>query len=134
MSDRFYALLRRSHCIVPDLLHLRMIIPLPGELFRIRVVSERRDSGIGDHDGLEVKPTIAEVSVERHGAELGLMGCISQTWTYISASTSFNRGAVHPRISPGERGFDRGMVVSYFPLENVGPALDSSPTSPFSSL
>ena len=52
---------------MPDLLHLCVIVPFPRELFRIRVVSERRDSRIGDHDGLEVEPTIAEVSVEDIG-------------------------------------------------------------------
>lgn len=32
--------------------------------------------------------------------------------TDISASTSFKKGAVQPRISPGDKGFERGIVAS----------------------
>ena len=40
--------------------------------------------------------------------------------TNSSASTSPSRGAVHPSISPGESGFERGIVASYFPDHSIG--------------
>lgn len=38
----------------------------------------------------------------------------------INASTSPSRGAVHPNISPGESGFERGIVASYLPDHSLG--------------
>lgn len=41
-------------------------------------------------------------------------------FTYISASTSSSRGAVQPKISPGDKGLERGIVAWYLPFENPG--------------
>ena len=59
--------------------------------------------------------------IVRHRDSWNIMNCISEksaTKTNIRASTSPNRGAVQPSISPGERGFIRGIVASYFPDQN----------------
>lgn len=39
--------------------------------------------------------------------------------TYIKASTSCNTGAVQPRISPGDKGFERGIVGQYAPDQSL---------------
>src|SRR5712672_2577723 len=40
--------------------------------------------------------------------------------SHMSASTSPRGGAVQPKISPGDRGFDRGIVASYRPVQSLG--------------
>ena len=65
LGDRFRALLCHFHSVVSDLLHLCVIVSFSRELFRIGVVSESGNGGIGNHDGLEVEATVAEVSVKQ---------------------------------------------------------------------
>ena len=51
----------------------------------------------------------------------------------MSASTLPSRGAVHPRISPGDRGLDRGMVASYLPAQSLGTLIPTADLSDPSS-
>jgi hypothetical protein len=45
--------------------HLLVLVQLPSEALGVGVVAEGRDERIGDHDGLEVEATVANVAARR---------------------------------------------------------------------
>lgn len=48
--------------LTSQLPHLVVLIQLPRELLRVGIVSEGGNEGVGDHDGLEMKSTVADVA------------------------------------------------------------------------
>lgn len=56
------ALARLANRTSSDLAHLGVIVQLARKLLVVRVVPERGHGRIGDHDGLEVKPTVSDVA------------------------------------------------------------------------
>ena len=108
---------RLSHRLAPQLAHLVMLIPFARKFLIVRVVPERGDGWIGNHDGFEVESAVADVALEWKAIS-GWVASGNYGGTYINASTSASSfGAVQPRTSPGLRGLTCGMTISYAPRQ-----------------